>query len=136
MKRVIILLIAIMFIFALFGCSTQPKEPTLNLVYDGYTNTTSLIDYRDNSTERNYQIDLGNSYIKVKQGSNLQYKSSNSKSKCTLLIQMSDTKEKVKEVVLDKNSVDTSIPQGKYIYNFLIEWNNGSAKFMKLIEIE
>lgn len=94
--------------------------------------------YKNDDSKKSYEGELGINYLKIKQGSQLQYKFSNKEDadKSTLLIQKADTKEKVKELVLDDNSVETSIPQGKYIYNFLIEWKNGSAKFIKLIEVE
>lgn len=84
----------------------------------------------------NYEGELVNNYLKIKQNSKLQYMSSKSIDKCTLLIQRADTKEKVKEITLDNNNANTSISQGKYIYTFSLEWKNGSAKFIKLIEIE
>lgn len=122
MRKMIILLIALMFIFTLIGCSKEPTEPYLTLGYNGYTNTTNLVEYKDNDTEKSYQGEQGNNYLRIKKNSKLQYKSSKSEDKCTLLIQRSDTKEKVKKIALDTNNVDTTIPQGKYIYTFSLEW--------------
>ena len=136
MKRLTLLLIGLVFIFALMGCSKKSKEPYLTLVYNGYTNTTILVEYKDNGIEKSYQGDIGNNYLKIKGDSKLQYKPSKSIDNCTLLIQRADSKEKVKEINLDNNNVVTSIPQGKYIYTFSTEWRTGSAKFIKLIEIE
>jgi hypothetical protein len=136
MRRIKILLVGVMLIFFLFGCSKITTEPTLNLINGGITNTTILVEYKINGVEKNYGGEFGTSHLKIKQGNKLQYKSSASENKCTLLIESLDTKKKVKEVVLDNNNVDTSVPQGKYIYNFLVEWKDGSAKFIKFIEIE
>lgn len=136
MKKLALFLIGAVFLFILIGCSKEPKEPYLNLVYNGYTNTTILVEYNDSLTEKSYQGESGNNYLKIVQDDKLLYKSSKSIDKCTLLIQKADVKEKVKEITLDDNNVDTSIPQGKYIYTFSVYWENSSAKFIKLIEIE
>lgn len=137
MRSLRIILVIIMCTFVLLGCSKKSSEPILTLIYNGYTNTTILAEYKENNSEKNYnQDDFGKSYLDITQGTNLQYKLFNRKGTCTLLIQNSDTNETVKEIVLDDKSVDTSIPKGKYIYNFLINWENGSAKFIKLIQIE
>lgn len=137
MKRSSIIVVVIICIFVLIGYSKKVSEPMLTLVHNGYTNTTVLAEYKENDSEKNYnQDDFGNSYLDIKQGEKLEYKLLNRKGKCTLLIEKSDNKETVKEMVLDNQKVDTSIPNGKYIYNFLIEWENGSAKFIKLIEIK
>lgn len=132
----IILLIALMFIFTLISCSKEPTEPYLTLIYNGFTHTTNLAEYKDNDTEKSYQGEQGNNYLRIRKNSILEYKSSKSEEKCTLLIQRSETKKKVKELALDTNDVDTTVPQGKYIYTFSLEWKNGSAKFIKLIEIQ
>ena len=137
MKRSSIILIVIVCIFVLIGYSKKASDPMLTLVHNGYTNTTILAEYKQDDFEKDYkQDDFGNSYLDIKQGEKLEYKLLNREGKCTLLIQKSDNKEIVKEIVLDNQKVDTSIPKGKYIYNFLTEWENGSAKFIKLIEIE
>ena len=137
MKRSRIILIVIVFIFVLIGYSKKASDPMLTLVHNGYTNTTILAEYKQDDFEKDYnQDDFGNSYLDINQGEKLEYKLLNRKGKCTLLIEKSDSKEAVKEIVLDNQKVDTSIPKGKYIYNFLVEWENGNAKFIKLIEIE
>ena len=137
MKKSSIIVVVIICIFVLIGYSKKASEPMLTLVHNGYTNTTILAEYKEDDSEKNYnQDDFGNSYLDIKQGEKLEYKLLNRKGKCTLLIEKADSKETVKEIVLDNQKVDTSIPKGKYIYNFLIELENGSAKFIKLIEIK
>lgn len=137
MKKLRIALIITMCTFILLGCSKKSSEPMLNLIYNGYTNTTTLVEFEENNTKNFYnQGDFGNNYLKISQGKNLQYKLFNREGQCTLLIQNSDTNEIIKEIVLTDENIDTSIDKGKYIYTFLIEWENGSSKFIKLIEIQ
>lgn len=136
MKKIMITLIGVVFFFTLFGCSKEPEEPFFNLIYNGYTNMTRILEYQDKDIIRVTKGEVGTDYLKLKQGSKLEYKSSESIDKCTLLIQNMESKEKVKEVILDTYKVDTDISQGKYIYTFFAEWKDGSAKFIKFIQIE
>lgn len=136
MKKINILLIGLIFIFSVIGCSKESKEPYLNLIHNGYTNTTLLVEYQENDDKSSIEGTVGTNYLKLKQYSKLEYKSSKSIDKCSLLIQNVETKEKVKEVILDTHNVITNIAQGKYIYTFFTEWKNGNAKFIKYIEIE
>jgi len=136
LKKIILLLVGLIVITTFIGCSKQSKEPYLTLGYNGFTNTTVLINYQDNNTKHNYEAQLGNNYLKVSQNSQVDYYSSKDIDSCTLLIQNAETKEKVEEIVLDSNIVKTNIPQGKYIYTFSTKWKNGSSKFIELIEIQ
>lgn len=136
MKKLFVSFICILFILALIGCSKISKEPQLNLKYDGRTYMTLLIEYQDNNTKNKLQGDYGTSYLKIKQHSKLEFVSTKSIDKCTLLIQKAETKEKVKEQTLNYDTVDTNIPPGKYIYTFSTKWEGGSAKFIEMVEIE
>jgi hypothetical protein len=143
-NKIIVLIGLIMVAFALFGCEKQYKQSPLyvSIVYEGRAYSTTPVDYKYKGTKKHSDETLGNIYIKIKQGAQAQCRVTNlysDESKCTLTIQKSDTKEKIKEVVLnnnDLNNLDTSIPKGKYIYSFSMDWKNGSAKFIGLIEIE
>ena len=107
MKKLRIASIITICTFILLGCSKKSSEPMLNLIYSGYTNTTTLVEIEENNTKNFYnQGDFGNNYLKISQGKNLQYKLFNRIGKCTLLIQNSDTNEIIKDCFLEQKMKD------------------------------